>query len=203
VLDSGKYQFSKSKKPVFDTAAVASEPIPEIKNDNQRVIIDSLNRREVKALNDHLKAADPQIIKPEKFLVIKRRDSIINRIPEKYLKKFRDSIVYVTRDTLQFESVDTILIKPFVPHEIYRASKYVYTEKYGNVMISLPDAVTKKYALKFFDEKKHPLFEIAEVQSPTVVIDKTNFVHSGWFYFELYENGKLKEKNKLYLPKDF
>ena len=34
------------------------------------------------------------------------------------------------------------------------------------------------------------------------VLDKTNFVHAGWFTYELYEDEKLKEKNKFQLQKD-
>jgi len=34
-------------------------------------------------------------------------------------------------------------------------------------------------------------------------LDKANFLHAGWFRFELYENGQLKEKHRFYIPKDF
>jgi hypothetical protein len=203
VLDSGKYQFSRSRRPAPDTAKAVSIADPIIKNESTRVITDSLSNKEVKALKEKILPANPALPKPEKFFVIKRRDSVVNTISEKYIRKFRDSIVYSTKDTLLFASVDTILIKPFVPREVYRASKFVYTEKYGNVMIALPDAEKKKYSLNFFDDKKNPLFEIKEVRSTSLIVDKTNFVHSGWFWFELYEEGKLKEKNKLFLPKDF
>jgi len=36
-----------------------------------------------------------------------------------------------------------------------------------------------------------------------LTLDKSNFIHAGWFKFELYEDGQLKEKNKLLIPKDF
>ncbi len=136
VQDSGKYQFSRSKKPAPDTAKTASEPV--LQNDNQRVVLsDSLSNKEIKALKEKLTPANPAVPKPEKLFVVKRKDTIVNNITEKNLKKFRDSILYTTRDTLIFEAVDTIVIKPFVAKEVYKASKYVYTEKYGNVMIAL------------------------------------------------------------------
>ena len=47
------------------------------------------------------------------------------------------------------------------------------------------------------------LFELKDVKEKNFKIDKTNFYHSGWFKFELYENGELLEKNKFYLPKEF
>jgi len=102
-----------------------------------------------------------------------------------------------------FRSIDTIVVKPFVPKEVYKPSIYVFTEKEGNVSISLPDAAAKHYSVKFFDEKNNPLFEINKVKESPLILDKANFLRSGWFRFELYEDGKLKEKNKFFIPKDF
>jgi hypothetical protein len=79
----------------------------------------------------------------------------------------------------------------------------VYTEKDGNVAITLPEAGAKKYSVKFFDEEENALFEIKEVKESSVILDKTNFLRSGWFRFELYEDGKLKEKHRFFIPKDF
>jgi hypothetical protein len=193
VLDSGKYFFTNSKRPVFDSSGTAGEPF--LIDDNQRVrLSDSLSSREVRKIKE-----DPR---PEKRYVIKRREMYIN-VPENSFRKFRDSILYNTKDTMMYVSVDTIIIKPFVPREIYRASKYVFTEKFGNVMVVLPDAATKKYSVSFFEENKKPLFEISEVRSPSLTVDKSNFIHSGWFWFELFEDGKLKERHKVFIPKDF
>ena len=193
VLDSGKYIFTNSKKPILDTSETENEAF--LIDDNQRVkLSDSLSSREVKKIKE-----DPR---PEKLYVIKRQGLFIN-VPENNFRKFRDSILYSTKDTMMYISVDTIVIKPYTQKEIYRASKYVFTEKYGNVMIVLPDAHAKKYSVSFFEENKSPVFEIKEVKSPSLTVDKSNFVHSGWFWFELYEDGKLKERHKVFIPKDF
>lgn len=101
------------------------------------------------------------------------------------------------------ESVDngfrgTITKKPdFVP------SYYVYTNKDGYVFINLPDADRKKYHIKFFEDDDSFIFEIKTIREPALTLDKTNFMHSGWFKFELYSDEKLVEKNKFYLSKEF
>ena len=41
------------------------------------------------------------------------------------------------------------------------------------------------------------------VKESYITLDKANFLHAGWFWFELYEEGKLKEKHRFYIPKDF
>lgn len=88
--------------------------------------------------------------------------------------------------------------KSFVP------SLHVFTNRDGYVRIKLPDnEKPKKYSLKFFDNTETLLFELKEVKEKKFKIDKTNFYHKGWFQFELYEDGKLIEKHKFYLEKDF
>ena len=82
-------------------------------------------------------------------------------------------------------------------------SFYVYTNKEGYVFINLPDADKKKYRIKFFEMDDSFLFEIKSIKESGLTLDKTNFLHSGWFNFELYDDEKLIEKNKFYLSKDF
>lgn len=82
------------------------------------------------------------------------------------------------------------------------ASKYIYTGKDNNVIIDLPDAGTSKYSIKFFDDNDKKVFELSKVTEPYLIIEKVNFLHSGWFYFKLYENGIIKERHDFYIPKE-
>lgn len=83
-------------------------------------------------------------------------------------------------------------------------SLHVYTYRDGNVNINLPDdEKPKKYSIKFFDEEGEFLFELKNIQEKNFKLDKANFFHAGWFKFELSEDGKLIEKHKFYLEKDF
>ncbi len=81
-------------------------------------------------------------------------------------------------------------------------STRVYTGKDNNVIISLPKAQEKRYSLKFFEENGIPVFEIGKIPEPYLTLEKVNFLHSGIFNFELYEDGTLIEKDKIYIPKD-
>ena len=96
--------------------------------------------------------------------------------------------------------VDTPVIeKPrgFVP------SSFVYTNKNGYININLPDASKKNYSIKFFEENDDFLFELKNIKDKTLTLDKSNFIHAGWFKFELYNDEKLLEKHKFYVAKDF
>jgi hypothetical protein len=209
VQESGKFVFTKSKRAFWDTVRVLPTAKQSSENNAKRVVItESVSPKQAEEIKEKLQPGTPAptpVVKapePEKFFFVKKRDTLIAQINTKEFKKFRDSIVTKTKDTIAFSSVDTILLKPFVPKEVYKPSKFIYTERDGNVAINLPNASQHKYAIKFFEEDNSPLFDIAEVKDPVLLIDKVNFFHAGWFKFELYEDGKLKEKHKFFIPKD-
>ncbi len=102
------------------------------------------------------------------------------------------------------DSAGAVTIKPVVPKKPdFIPSFYVYTNRQGYVFINLPDAERKKYRIKFYEEDESFLFEIRNVRETALTLDKSNFLHSGWFKFELYNDEQLVEKNKFYLPKEF
>jgi len=210
VLDSGKYLFTKSTRPKWDTAKQVDQTTNKTPVPNKQVQISAnLNEKDRQELKETLQGIQKdeekpvEEVKPEKLFTIKKRDTILFTVSESNFKAFRDSLVFKTKDTLVFKNIDTILIKPFVPKEVYKPSIFVYTSKDGNISIVLPDAMVKSYSIKFFEEDNSPLFEVKQIKEASLVLDKSNFLHSGWFRFELYEDGKLKEKNKFFIPKDF
>ena len=82
------------------------------------------------------------------------------------------------------------------------ASRRIYSGKENNIIINLPDAGVKKYSVKFFDDKDEQVFEIKKIPETYLILERVNFVHAGWFRYELYENGKLADANKFYVFKD-
>lgn len=96
---------------------------------------------------------------------------------------------------------DSIIIK-IDPDAITYPSQRIYTGKENNLVIYLHNAAVKKYTVKFFDENDIFLFELTKLREEYLIIERVNFVHAGWFHFELFENGKLIEKNKFFIGKD-
>lgn len=227
LLDSGRYIFSKSQRPGrFVPPPVAEKVPPEkpmaekpktttppasnrnttptkpatdsLKTKTQPVIID--NKKEDKPTPPPVKV---QEIIPEKIYFIKRADTLKGRLPESGMKAFRDSINTNTKDTLLSVVNDTILIRPFVPKEVFRLSRYVFTDKSGLLHIELPEATRKTYRLRFYEEDKTFLFEVRDIRDQVLLLDKANFQHAGWFLFELFENEVVIEKNRFFIGKDF
>ncbi|HLY70424.1 MAG TPA: hypothetical protein VKR53_11900 [Puia sp.] len=206
VLGNGSYLFSKSRRPSTGINVVNENENTEnkeikLRNEEQRIVYQKSNKND--RLSSPTKINQATTVEIETIIFIKRNDSLIGQFPGKTLNRFRDSVMKKTKDTLAFIGADTVVIKSFVPKEVYKISNYVFTAKDGNINISLPDATTKKYSVKFLELDSSPVFDIKEIKDVLLIVDKTNFVHSGWFRFELFEDGKLKEKNRFFIPKDF
>lgn len=211
VLENGNYLFSRSQRPHTDIAAAKPEP-HDIDTEND-MDLSKIDKQRIRFVEDNNKGK-PHISSParirllpeieiEKSVFIKKGDTLIGQLPGRQVRSFRDSVLNRTKDTLVFIDGDTLSIRPFIPKEVYRVSSYVFTGKYGNIHLSLPDAAKKHYSLKFFDDSNKLLFELSAIRDPTLILDKTNFFHAGWFRYELYEDDRLKEKNKFFIPKEF
>jgi hypothetical protein len=97
---------------------------------------------------------------------------------------------------------DSGFIEPPAKPTITYPSSLIFTAKDNNIIIHLNETATRKYAVKFYDETEKFLFEIKRVREDYLIIEKVNFVHTGWFNFEIYEDGELLEKNKFQITKE-
>lgn len=89
-----------------------------------------------------------------------------------------------------------------VKANVYSPSVRIYTARDNNIAIHLPDAPVKNYTAVFFNDMEKKIFELSNLKEEYLIIEKVNFGKSGWFSFELFESGKLIEKNKFLIPKD-
>jgi hypothetical protein len=179
--------------------------LPKIDNSRIYYMMDNYSMKKPSVTNPG-KIKSPTIA-VEKILFVKRRDTVIMQLEGNQVRRFSDSLVKQTKDTLYFVNADTLQIKPYIevfkePREVYKISPYVFAAKDGNISIALPDCKTKKYFVAFFEPDNTPVMEVKDIKDPILIIDKTNFGHAGWFRFELYEDGKLKEKNKFLIPRE-
>jgi hypothetical protein len=209
VLDNGKYFFTPSRRPSSNPIEIVRTPETEPPEffakvaDNRVMFMPPANDRgaaRIKTPNSIHGAPDVTV---STSIFVRKGDTLLGQLSGSRIQYFRDSILRHSKDTLVFIDGDTLLIKPFVAKEVYRTSPFVFTGKYGNIHVLLPEAPKRHYAVKFFDEDNRLLFELSEIRDPSLILDKTNFQHSGWFRFELYDGDQLKEKNKFFIPKEF
>ncbi|RYY94691.1 MAG: hypothetical protein EOO11_17365 [Chitinophagaceae bacterium] len=122
--------------------------------------------------------------------------TVLNTVPAKY----RDSIFVRNRDTFVVINRDTIAVKPKAPIvPKWVPSRFVFTNGDGYVTIRLPDADKENYTIRIFEDSTRVLFELKGVKEKSLTLDKGNFYHAGWYFFELYNDEKLVERNKFFL----
>jgi len=205
-------QVSAPNDPIKSQVALTTPQIEE-----KYLILPKIDNSRIYYMMDNTGMKKPAVSNPgkiklptievQKILFVKRRDSVIMQLPGTQVRRFSDSLIKQTKDTLLFVNADTLQINPYIekyiePKEIYKISTYVFTAKDGNVTIALADFNRKKYFVAFYETDDTPVLEVKDIRDAVLIIDKTNFGHSGWFRFELYEDGKLKEKNKLLIPRE-
>jgi hypothetical protein len=140
---------------------------------------------------------EQQTATDQKSLIAENKPSNTEQIYNNVTIKSNDSSIVIN----SFDS--TSLTKQGKKPNIYIPSVFVFTQKDGYIQINLPDADTKNYSIKFFEEDDRFLFELKDIVKSNLKLDRTAFYHSGWFKFELFENNKIIEKNKFFLAKDF
>jgi len=196
-FENGEYEIGKSARPIIEPIKlkdidVTAMPIKVIKKEivketiKEEITKEEIIKEEIKVERnlepaESYDTTDMVLLKPnEKINPIKKTDSIKGVINlEKSIKTdFKKSI------------------------ETAYPSLHIYSNKQNVVVINLPNTAIKKYSLKFFDENERKIFEIKQITDDYLFIEKVNFTHPGWFNFELYENGVLIERNKVFLDKD-
>jgi len=175
LLDSGKYVFSKSKKPQKDAPpAVAKSETTTAGSET------SITKKTPADTINLAKRSEPESSLPLKSFEIERT---------KVSTKKRS-------DGLKSDTVSMVRPETFTP------SGFVFTNPDGNITVVLPIGKKEQFKIKFYDDKGENVFQVNNIKEQIVTIDKSNFMRAGWYSFELYEDNVLKEKNKVMVPKD-
>ncbi len=197
MMEGGAYFFSESK-----TAGTGDAAIPQNAGvtDYRR---DQLNENMLLAFEGH-KPADMHI-PPGQQYEVRFRDTLPIFVGFHALREMRDSLLEKTKDTLFQLNDTTFYLATFIYNPPYEEniSPYVNFDKNGYLIITIADADRKKYHLEFLDESNHPVVVISPVPENYLILDKSNFRQSGWYRFQLKEGNTVRERNRIYIPKDF
>jgi hypothetical protein len=138
---------------------------------------------------------------------IYKNNQLLFTLSEKAFRQFRDSIALQTKDTLFTARDGKVVIHPYRNTSTSQTQvnknnpPMVFTDKKGYVNLHLPQAIYFKYQVRFFDQPNQLLFSIQSPKEDKLVLEKSNFIRSGWFEYEVWQNDDLKEKGKIFLPK--
>jgi hypothetical protein len=179
LVDGSNFIFSKTKRPTNDSIRNA-------------LAADTL----VKSITDssYLKVV-------QKIITQNLPDSALTSEELIILRKYRNTKQDLLADSLKAK-IDIAIrnkTKPELAIPMYR----IIASKDGVVRVSLKDFEVKKYTIRFYEDDDSFLFEIKNIKEASLMLDKSNFHHAGWFKSELFENEKLIEKNRFFIPKEF
>jgi hypothetical protein len=190
-LRSGsRYMFTAPKKPSPEIKQIAQKPIQDKAAENLITSpkqVDSIIKSNPSIVTDIKKGLKADSV------VLEKIDSVFRVNPEKAMKIIR----YVGQVASPLQKIDHT-----TKDDIFNPSGLIFTNNEGNLVIALPDVHKKKFSLYVQTKEGTPVFEMKNIKEPLLQIDKSNFYKSGWFKYELYEAGRLREKNRFYIPED-
>lgn len=179
LVDGANFIFTKSKRPANDSIRTAL-----LSDTASKAITDS----------NYMKVV-------EKIISQNLPDSALTTEELLILRRYRNGKQDLFSDSVN-RKIDAIIKtknKPDVVIPQYR----IVANKDGLVRISLLDLGSKKYSIKFYEDDGTFIFELKDIKEASLMLEKSNFYHSGWFKSELYEDNKLIERNRFFIPKDF
>ncbi|MFZ9695215.1 MAG: hypothetical protein ACO3AY_04990 [Chitinophagaceae bacterium] len=209
LLDNGRYVFTAAKQPSKAPVEVAPSPTTPATNKKKIEPINagaSLDQVTIKDFKKDSAFANPRntTSTPKE---IRQEEEAINEtsspLPVDQLKKAAPIVIRLenirTGDSAKVPTVVTPQGEP----NAYAPSLYVYTHPDGNIRIQVPNrSRLSRYRIRFYELDKSFLFELKNLPAPNFQLDKTNFLHGGWFLFELLDENRILEKHKLYLEKE-
>lgn len=69
-------------------------------------------------------------------------------------------------------------------------------------MLVLPQTNKRKFNLQVWKENGQTIFHMKNIRESQLLIDKSNFIFSGWFKYEISEGERVKEKGKFFINAD-
>ena len=186
LVDGSYFVYSKAKRPAADSQVVKSNPVM-VAVPEKKIALPAPDSIVIKVINKIVSQNIPDSIFTTEEIVLlnKYKNNKLDRLPDSISRKIDAGI--------------KLKDKPELILPMYR----IVANKDGLVQITLNDFQQKKYSIRFFEDDDIFLFEIKTIKEASLLLDKSNFYHAGWFKSELYENGKLAEKNRFFIPKDF
>ena len=199
VLQGGAYFFTKSIG-LYSFNQTNEQFVPEpSKKNNLRETGNRDNAEQI--LSKNL----PYSVMKHKISIYRRTtDTLYEQVAYVNFPTFRDSVLSRTKDTLYTIDIYNVILKPFVAKPVWKPSTFVFaSEETNRIYLNLPQAKLHRYRIVFLDPVGNVLFEIKQPKDDNLILDNTNFMKGGWYYFDLYVDDKLKEHSKFYLAIPF
>jgi hypothetical protein len=214
LLDNGHYLFSAAKKPVKDltTEEPSENKKPAVSQTTLETEVKKSNlENNPKKESIQKEREEPISIQTQTTLVtpptrietsIKQDSASTSSNPLPEVKRIEPVVHKIIPDRAGDSAKTPTAVTTKEEPNAFAPSLYVFSHPDGNIRIQVPNrARLARYRIKFYESDQRFLFELKNLPAPSFQLDKINFLHAGWFLFELYEDSRLIEKHKVYLDK--
>ncbi len=189
--EGGNYQFTNSQKPVF-----VIEP---------KSIKVSVQNDQIIQPNKLLPQNQPTLNKEKIDVSLKSSSDSSIIVVSENIKNSNNTLSLNDTRITKFARLNKILsptkLLVINKQELNYPHIYTFINPQGQLEIVQPLIKDKLLNFVFYKDDGNKIFVLNNVKENQFVLDKTNFLQSGWFYFELYEKDKFITKQKFYLPK--
>ncbi len=181
---NGKYYFTQSQKAILEKTFQAP-PQKSISPISAKIVITP----PPKPINKIIEK------KPAPEIVFEPVESI----PKKEMIRIQ-KLTYKSFPILHININFNLLPVPW--ESTLRTNPFLYVNKESNLVLILPPIQKKNFQLKVWREGGEVLFHIKNIKEPQLLFDKSNFIYSGWFKYEIIENETLREKGRFLIQPD-
>lgn len=177
---NGKYYFTPSQKATAEAPPITSTIVPKKESISIPV--------------------KKELLVPEKQTaeIIKSPDSV--EIISK--KKLIESALSTMEDTIQTRFNISIITEKIDLVNNLSPNPFLFVNKKNNLMLVLPETNKRKFHLHVWKEDGKTIFHMKNIKESQLLIDKSNFIYSGWFKYEISEEDRVKEKGKFFINGD-
>ena len=141
----------------------------------------------------------------------KKMISVIGAASRKFeypaLFRLKDSVLNYTSDSLYFINDSTIEYKKFnavaamaktETSNLQPVSKFLYLNADNYIVLKFPEQELSHYSMTIYKQNgTSVLFKIPKFENSEIILNKTSFLRTGWYPYEIYKDGKLQERSRM------
>jgi len=109
-----------------------------------------------------------------------------------------DSLYFVNDSTIQYVKYNAVAAIASTTTELQPVSKFLYLNADSYIVLKFPQRDLDQYSMTIYKRNgTSVLFKIPRFDHSELILSKSSFMHTGWYPYEIYKNGKLQERSRL------
>jgi len=170
MMKNGSYYFTKAKK--IATGFVADNLLSQL-NSSKTITV----------MGDH----------PQKLAF-----NQLNHLKDSVVNFTSDSLYFVNDSTIQYVKYNAVAAMASTATQLQPVSKFLYLNADSYIVLKFPQQDLDQYSMTIYKRNgTSVLFKIPRFNQSELILSKSSFLHTGWYPYEIYKNGKLQERSRL------